>query len=601
MLCFFEIAIFIVGMVILWKGAAFSGRWHREGRQARIVGLLLISPPLIGATLGFIIGVLVGMGELPKSAQSLASIVEVVLLFTTPLAAGIFALLARPSEPEISFTPTARPPSPAIPTLKPASRPSSSRMKPWEWAVLVAEVILVLGILSVVAWLFLFNKPNVQQTAQIVTPIAVGSTPTPALTSTPFVWPTQMSTGTPRPASTRVVASAVTDPTTLSKIEQRVTGLRGLGARAPVLLKFVTRSEATDEQRKWYEAHGDEMLQETSLYRALGLIQPGTQLDANTLSTMWGSSLGGYFRTTDKAFMVVTDLQNTEIDEKAITAHQYASGILEQRFNCSQLYTRARSTDARMATAALAQGDAALVSFFYLYGGMTQRQMEYVLAFRSKLYDPPIIPTGVSTRVMELQYFSSWHGIEFVATLGTTNGNFGWAPINRAYSGPPQSTTQVLHPEHYRSRVAPVAMSMPDLGSALGQGWTPIIKPDTLGEFTTFIHLEEFLLDRTRATQAADGWKGDSFTLWQMRDNRQVFAWQFEWDTPRDADEFFEAYSDLLHRRAGSNITVEREDADLHWYTSKTGSGLIRRAGSKALVVWGPDKATVERILSTFT
>ncbi len=64
--------------------------------------------------------------------------------------------------------------------------------------------------------------------------------------------------------------------------------------------------------------------------------------------------------------------------------------------------------------------------------------------------------------------------------------------------------------------------------------------------------------------------------------------------------EFFEAYAGLLRKRVGPAVTAEREDADLRWYSGSGGSGLIRRANVRTLVLWGPDKATVEKMLAAF-
>jgi hypothetical protein len=64
--------------------------------------------------------------------------------------------------------------------------------------------------------------------------------------------------------------------------------------------------------------------------------------------------------------------------------------------------------------------------------------------------------------------------------------------------------------------------------------------------------------------------------------------------------EFLDAYSVLLRRRVGSSLTVEREDVNVRWYSGSVGSGLIRRSGEQTLVLWGPDKATVEKLLAAF-
>jgi hypothetical protein len=614
MLIFVEIAIFIVGLNYLWKGRVSIGKRSLEGQGARVVGLILMSPALIGFVSGLVVGLLIGSGELPKNAQSQASMTESALLFVAPVAALIFALLAMPHESELtrgSQVPDTLPPASqfsnapetgplysSYPALQPIRKPSRSRMKTWGWVILAVEAVLTLGVLGAAAWLLLFNKPYTQQTAADVTPISASVTLTPDFTPTAFVWPTPLPTATPLPANTRVVAPAASRPEVISKIQQQVRQIRGLSPRAPVSLKFVTRAEIVSEYKQRYETHRTELFEEIALNRALGLIQPGVQLDPSSLSTMWSSSLSGVADLDKQTYTVVTDLQNSEVDEKTMVAKEYTLGILQQNFNCAQLQRRARTTDAHMATAALYQGDAAAVSFFYLYGGMTQKQVDYVTSFRSKLYDPPIIPTGVSTRVMSVQYFPGWYGVGFIAALGVAGDNFSWGAINRAYSDPPQSTSQILHSEQYRNRIAPVPVTLPDLGPALGSGWSAITKTDTLGEFITSVHLDEFLRDQQRASQAAEGWRGDSFALWQASGERLAFAWHFVWDKPQDTDEFFAAYSDLLRTRTIESQIAERQDNDLRWYSGKVGSGLVRRSGNKTLVIWGPDRGTVEKLLA---
>jgi hypothetical protein len=256
----------------------------------------------------------------------------------------------------------------------------------------------------------------------------------------------------------------------------------------------------------------------------------------------------------------------------------------------------------RLAMSSVYEGDATTVMSLYLYGNTTQSEWDY-LAYHASFSDPSamITATDISTRVNEITYFPYMQGTQFIVNLWVDGK--GWAQVNHAYADPPQSTSIVLHPERYLTRYAtPVPITLPDLGPMLGKGFTPTIQSDTLGEFVTSVHLDEFLQDPARAAQAADGWEGDNFTLWRSPGDQPIFAWQIAWDTPRDVGEFFEAYSMLLQKRVGSGLTIERAEADLHWYSGSMGSGLIRkgRPGEQTLILWGSDKATVEKLLASF-
>jgi hypothetical protein len=255
---------------------------------------------------------------------------------------------------------------------------------------------------------------------------------------------------------------------------------------------------------------------------------------------------------------------------------------------------------------AVPEGDATVVMSLYLHGNVTQSEWSD-MASRAALGDRSVITaTGISARANQIGYFAYVQGAEFVAALLADSEN--WLEVNHAYVEPPKSTSQVMHPARYLTRhTAPVPIPLPDLGQALGRGWSATIKADTLGEFITSVHLDEFLHDPQRSARAADGWAGDSFALWQAPGggsaggpNLQAFAWQAAWDTPRDAGEFLTAYTDLVRIRVGSSMAVERQGADINWFSGQAGSGLVRRANDRTLVLWGPDKATVGKLNGAF-
>jgi hypothetical protein len=62
-----------------------------------LAGLLL---PLAPAA-GFLIGLLMGVGALPASAESVAVIIELLLVFGGLLGAVLFALVTKPKETEV--------------------------------------------------------------------------------------------------------------------------------------------------------------------------------------------------------------------------------------------------------------------------------------------------------------------------------------------------------------------------------------------------------------------------------------------------------------------------------------------------------------------
>jgi len=489
-------------------------------------------------------------------------------------------------------------------------------MKAWQWAVLGVETLLLFGVLGAAAWLLLFNTPAqppgaplgarpaqppapAAPVAQATLPLPTHSIATPAPTPQPAVWPTPLPTRTPLPTNTRVVSRVAVNQAAIDGIQQKVIALRGLKPRATVSTQFLTRAEMVDHVRRQYDAEREAAQRQVELYRALGLIDNGVRLDTETLIQWTASSIAGFYDDRSRRLHVISDLENLGTDDKVTLAHEYTHALQDQHFDLAQYRRRSRTTDERLAQTSVYEGDATAVMSLYLYGNTTPGEWTY-LAYRAAFGDRAIITaTGVSTRVSDIQYFPYVQGVQFALVLLADAR--GWASLNHAYADPPRSTSLVLHPERYLTRPAtPAPLALPDVGAALGYGWTPTLQLDTLGEFVTRVHLDEFLRASERAARAADGWAGASFALWQAADGQLAFAWQLAWDTPRDTEEVCEAYADLLRRRAGANLVAEREESHLRWYISQAGSGLVRRRNTQTLVLWGPDKATLERLLAVF-
>ena len=59
--------------------------------------------------------------------------------------------------------------------------------------------------------------------------------------------------------------------------------------------------------------------------------------------------------------------------------------------------------------------------------------------------------------------------------------------------------------------------------------------------------LDEFLNNTAESKQAAAGWGGDRFALYETGKPGEVFIAQLTaWDTPLDAKEFFDAYAQRI-------------------------------------------------------
>jgi len=146
-------------------------------------------------------------------------------------------------------------------------------------------------------------------------------------------------------------------------------------------------------------------------------------------------------------------------------------------------------------------------------------------------------------------------GVNFVDVLSKSGQ---WGAIRLVYNNPPITTEQIFHPEKYITGEAPVPVDLPNLAPALGQGWVEI-NNGVLGESFLRAYLGEFAglgLDN-----AATGWGGDRFSLLEGPEEDRTFTALIEWDSDRDAEEFYEFVisnsmdsEDVFFRKKGEQV-----------------------------------------------
>ena len=178
--------------------------------------------------------------------------------------------------------------------------------------------------------------------------------------------------------------------------------------------------------------------------------------------------------------------------------------------------------------------------------------------------------------------------------------------FHQAFSAPPRSTEQLLHPEKYwdaEKRDEPVALEF--AVQDLPEGWE-VLKEDTLGELVLACMVEDPSDRRglptssiaslsTRYTfRASEGWGGDRLLL-LGKGAARLLVLETRWDTEDDAREFDAALGELDEhlRQAAAGLAGEAG-----------ASGAVRlfdRAG-KAVTFYswvGVQRSDVARVLTS--
>ena len=296
---------------------------------------------------------------------------------------------------------------------------------------------------------------------------------------------------------------------------------------------------------------------------ALGLLPEGTDLLDLTIRLLGEQAAGFYDPITDEMIVVA----NGDFDSEAyFYSHEMVHALQDAYLDPNDLMeeTESDNSDATLARVALYEGDAVTASNAYL-----ERHPELALALlRDSAQEFPELDQapGAASVILIFPYLS---GETFVSRL---HGEGGWDAVDAAYADIPASTEQILHPQKYLERDRPVNVPLPDPVSALGAGWT-VVDEDTLGEFQTAVLLANFAPGEglntftgeialpEAARNAAAGWDGDRFALWQdTQGGQDVLVWRSVWDTPQDARAFSRALAQFGNRRWGGMFNGESPD-----------------------------------------
>jgi hypothetical protein len=285
--------------------------------------------------------------------------------------------------------------------------------------------------------------------------------------------------------------------------------------------------------------------------------------------------------------------------QKPVMAHELTHALQDQHFDLKRFDKWPKGdSDAELAAHALIEGDATLAMTLYMakhplvalafiksLGGSESSSEQFKRAPRA-LRESLLFPYEAG---------SNW------ATQVYRRG--GWEMVSEAFTNLPLSSEQIMHPEKYFTYEAPVKVRLPDLKPLLGPTWKRI-DTDVNGEWGLYLVLDEYLNNSARSKEAAAGWGGDRYELYEGANRGDVFiAQSTTWDTDVDARDFFVAYLDRTWKRypaAKNTDTVSTtERGERHEWKADGQRGVLELRGSRVLILEGiPAKANTTALLN---
>jgi hypothetical protein len=291
--------------------------------------------------------------------------------------------------------------------------------------------------------------------------------------------------------------------------------------------------------------------------------------------------------------------------QKPIMAHELTHALQDQHFNLRRFEHWPRGdSDAELAAHALIEGDATLVMSHYVANNPL-RALEFLKSLGT---------TGMATEELdkapralrESLLFSYQEGLGWTRTVYRYHG---WKGVSDGFRTLPQSTEQILHPEKYFVHEAPVKVELFDIERLLNTGkrlstahrslptdrWRRV-DFDVNGEWNFYLILDQFLKSSVESHQAAAGWGGDRYAVYENRKGDVMYISLSAWDTERDAREFFDAYVKRTELRYPEGQIVS-SSPDSRFLQTSEGAAIVEMRGMRILVLEGLTNARTQRAI----
>jgi hypothetical protein len=374
----------------------------------------------------------------------------------------------------------------------------------------------------------------------------------------------------------------VTKPARADDVADEISKLRGLSIDKKIEREVVDEKTLRAKLLAHLDAAmtADDLASEELGLERWGLLSAGTDLRAMLIDQLT-ERVAGFYDPDDKKLY----LAGKQTDD-GVLSHEIVHALEDQHFGLAKVTkVRADEGDRALARESLIEGDGtvAMLELQLQREGVPPPwgQPDAVALLASSIAsgagDAPLV-------VRDLLSFPYVAGMQFVASIRATGS---WKDVDAVFKNPPESTEQILHPDHYPDD-DPVAVTAKKVPLCL-DGWKAAHQT-VWGEAGWSVLLRQAGVDADRAAIAAAGWGGDRVVTY-ARDTAAgprdaVGVGLTTWDATVDAIEFESAAIDAVDGLVAGTI-VERASGRTVWLGADLRVSLVERRDDQVLVVIG--------------
>lgn len=314
-------------------------------------------------------------------------------------------------------------------------------------------------------------------------------------------------------------------PLDLGELTRQVADIRKLPLQRKLSSRALSSRALADKisQLAFAELDEDEVEADERLLVALRLAQPDFDL-AQTLEGLYREQVLGVYVPEERTLYVRREGRESPA-QKMTTAHEITHALQDRSFDIKRLQERYKDdADASLAVLSLIEGDAVLTQQLWAQEHLSSDELNQAVEDSATGGDAL---ANAPDYLRESLFFPYAEGGLFVAALYREGG---YAAIDRAFTDPPTTSEQILHPERYQQRDEATAVKV---RTRPGSGW----KRSATYEFGEF-DLREMLkpIGSETATAAAKGWDGGEVRSW-VKGAQTAVAAVLVFDAQADADE----------------------------------------------------------------
>ncbi len=349
-------------------------------------------------------------------------------------------------------------------------------------------------------------------------------------------------------ASQAEIEAAVTD------ISAFVEKQRGLTFKSKVKVEVVGDADFNQRLLAGMDKDKASIEREGNVLKALNLMDPQLDLFEAEKAALKAGVLGYYDPETKE--LLVRGVQLDPFTRQTI-AHELTHALDDQYFDLNRPQYDTEKDEISFGLSAVAEGNARRIENAY-EAAMTpadrklrdQEELEFLQKGNTNGI-PPVLGTLINAPY-EL-------GPPFVAKMLDNGGN---DQLGAAFTAPPRTSAQVIHPERYLAHDERVEVAKPKAdGQETDDG--------VFGELLTIVTLED-VLDPAVAQKAANGWAGDWYVVWGQDGGGSCIRIDYKMKTPADLDDLKKAYTSWAATHTGAK--VESVGSDIVEVTSCSGA-----------------------------